>query len=397
MKWILPTFQLKKKYPARILLKCYFLFAVFVFIPNHSSHGFDDGPEDESTEEIKRLTAIWRSWESSVSSLELRGFRFVIVFDQKESTFDHNDLEEFIQNQIDPFVKNGSITLKNLQPITPPKGPSSRGGYWRPYSISISSGDVRIEDTIKGRIKTIVLKDGEEQVYREGEPQARIYESMSGYRATNISYFLFTPESIFQNKINWKYNCFDDVSCELKSDHFDLTFNKDTGVLNHFAMRLGGKYIQERFQTNVTISPQGIPVPRVNVYASYFDKSAPKVRLLDIFIFNQVEVNPNISPEQFQIAVPAGTEVMKRKSISHPPRSKGGEDPLRSRTTAPIPDIKSFSEEPGFGEKKKPKRIARPVEIESQNSSMALTLIVCNAILIIVILGIILFKRKTKI
>lgn len=371
--------------------KC-FLLIIFILVHCNVSKSQEQEFQNITVEtEIKHLTSIWDSWNSSVNSLEIKGFRFVGAFKKAGIVFTQGEFEELVQNRLIPFIDKEQINLENLQ--SKMSISESTIGSWRPFSLAISGDNILVKDTIQGRVNTIVRKSGEEQSYFEGQPQATISRTHTNYRAVTIPHFIYGPSFKLQ-KGKWTYTK-RNGSSELELDGF-LSFNYDreTGFLKRYIEKFRGNYIRERFQANAITTPQGIPVARLNAYAKY-DTSLPQtIKYVDIFVLKDISVNPVIDESRFRIAVPEGTVVAK---IKNPEKialnSEEREIPLRSTTTEAISDIKKFSETPEFGKSKRPEQITHPLISESDYFPKAATLIVANIVLLLIIFGIVYLKK----
>ncbi|QDT98983.1 hypothetical protein [Gimesia aquarii] len=372
----------------------FLLILTFVFLLNQNAEAVEQNESGNKAEaELKHLETLWKTWDSSVTSFELKGFRFVGLFEQKGTVFTHTEFEELVQNQMIPFIDKNEITLENLKSklnITTPSG-----GYWRPFSIVMSADSLRIEDVIQGKTYTVVRNNGQESDYYEGQKQANVHGSYSGLISANRSNYLYqVPSSTFKGNVD--YSCPQLNFCTMKSKTRLLKYNKETGFVYYYARRsLNGDYRSEKIQSNEIVSPKGVPVPRIIADASYF-KNSPTIKVLDLFLFSHIEINPKLSPEIFQIAVPAGVNVVKFENAeSYLPLSKGGKRPPMASAQKPISDIQKFSEQPGFGKKEKPASRAQPVNLENDRSSMVLILIIGNILFVFIIIGIMMYRKKT--
>lgn len=307
---------------------------------------FTSAAEDKAMDparkaEIKRLQSIWKSWDKSVTPLEIKGFRYWGSFHQAENSFSHADFEKLVRDQIIPLIKSEKITQKNLQ-ATLDASPSLEG-YWRPFTLIASKDAIRLDDTIGGKIFSMVRIDGQELSYFETSRQANVYGTFTGLASASVSDYLYRPPHTFQSP-QWNFSCLDDKTCHLKFNTTLIEYDKQSGMIKHLQIRSReNNFIRERIQANEFVSKEGVPVPRLIANADYV-RGASSVRRLELFVLNQIKVNSEISPERFHLAVPAGVNVVKFKTGgNHIPASKGGERPSMRRTPGAISDLRRFA------------------------------------------------------
>lgn len=293
--------------------------------------------------EIKRLQSLWKSWDKSVTSLELKGFRCFESFSQDQNWFSYTDFEKRIYDHIIPLIESDKITPKKLQ-ATLDASPSLKG-YWRPFTFTISKDAIRLDDTIEGKHYSVVRIDDQEFSYLETSLQANVYGTFTGLESLRVSEYLYRLHHTFQND-QWNLSCSDDKTCQLKLNTMLIEYDKQSGMIKHFQVRSReNKLIRKRIQTNEVVSKTGVPIPRLIAVANSSQGSSSIISI-HLTILSQIKVNPEISPERFHIAVPAGVNVVKFKSGgNHIPASKGGERPPMLKTTAPISDLRSFAQQ----------------------------------------------------
>ncbi|QDU08999.1 hypothetical protein [Gimesia aquarii] len=292
--------------------------------------------------EIKRLQSLWKSWDKSVTSLELKGFRCYESFSQDQNWFSYTDFEKRIYDHIIPLIESDKITQKKLQ-ATLDASPSLKG-YWRPFTFTISKDATRLDDTIGGKTFSVVRIDDQEFSYFETSRQANVYGTFTGLKSLRVSEYLYRPYHTFQND-QWDLSCSDDKTCQLKLNTMLIEYDKQSGMIKHFQVRSRkNKLIRKRIQTNEIVSKTGVPIPRLIAVANS-SRGSSSISSINLTILSQIKVNPEISPERFHLAVPAGVNVVKFKSgtANHIPTSQGGARPRMRRTPAPISDLRNFA------------------------------------------------------
>lgn len=339
---------------------------------------------EEATEEVTRLQSIWQGWSDTVHSMEAKGHTFVGKCGPDGLSRDA--VERIIFDTILPNIKPGSTSLDTLNSLTSPVFSNKREdkqtrpfGMWRPFTLVEDSGALRVDELIGGYTQVTVRKDGQEQQYWEGARQVSLFTAHTGLQIESIKTFLpdyRLPKAKDKAKdFQWKLTQVDGgepmrhLECMgADGQRITLEYDGTTGFVQRYSRLFKDQYFRELIRSHPIITPLGIPIPQVVINLRY--SPSPKndgmvVHQITMEVIDEVHVNRSINPGEFQISVPAGTNIVKFEGGDQYPPAPGT---VRRRRPAelvnhPVADARAYGERSDFGNRKPP----QDTDIQKEN------------------------------
>lgn len=361
------------------------LLAAAVFVAITLPSATNAVPADNG-EALSKVSAIWNQWDASVKSLEIEGYKFIGSFRSPENKFTRQGLEGLVYGKLIPLVeKTPVIGVSGLRELTLPlfRENSDRHdlkqplGSWRPFTFVEDSGRIRVDDVLLGDLMTTIRKDGEEQQYLEGVRQAELHPAQTSYLVEDRNRFLYRPPN------HWL----------AKPGRSAVDVDSQTGFVARFTiLQPEGQFAFERIQSLPLTVMQDVPVPQLIVEARYFP-GTDTIKLLTIYVINQVHLNREIDHSRFKLAVPAGTTIVDRSSIDEEKNARFGRPRHRLEVVRDaVSDVDSYAERPDFGRRTTTPQL--PKMLGGRPSSIQVVLIVANVIAIFILLFTIAWRRR---
>jgi hypothetical protein len=319
----------------------------------------DDPASAQPAEEVARLQKLWANWKLKASSIDVVGFEFIGVVGADQSKLSRRELIALIQETLPTTVKQtAKVDLATLAAATdamfppPPKGivGAATFGRWSEFSMLREASNVRFDQVIAGRMRTTVRRGPIEQSFSRGSRQASVFTKNGGLRIPDMDTFIYGPK-LPSASIVWRIQTTEPTKPRLIAEGDRgkanlLDYDAQSGFIEYHGLRLTEKqFHKERFQSSAVLTPDGIPIPRV---VSEFEYNR-RLELPDhicIYVLTTVEVGDHFEDSEFNLNVPAGTNVILFNGA--PGEHLPGERPAMKTTTKAVDDAEQFTHSEEF-------------------------------------------------
>ena len=321
----------------------------------------------EAAMEIQQLMDRWAGWKEQTKTSRIEGFRFIGLCSTKESAIARDAVLKMYTEVLMPWchsriVASDPVTIESLADLPVeamfprlPKGALKYdrvGTGWSHFVLLDSPSGRRVDQDASAGHKTIVRRDGKEQKYSSATKQASLLPGEGKERVEKLADFLYMPN--LRPLTDVKFDAVDRyVFTNTSKDHeFKIEVNPANGFVYHDARRLTERgYLIERIQDLPFDGAGVLPIPRLLVQMSYQSAtpSGPTfLRSIVFYIITSVELNNDTTPQDLQLAVPAGTVIADFENQMPSPTSRTGMGPTARRVMEPVKDALEKAREPAF-------------------------------------------------
>jgi len=315
-----------------------------LLLPSPSSRSAlasDDAPA------TKAIFDRWNAIADSIVTAKLRCRQLLLVSrpDQISTAPTRAEINHFFHDTLVPLVDMPDAAGAMSRATDNRLGGQwqSLRGEWRRVDIVADGAKVR-NDTRHGvpsvpRVagqdrRTRVRSDNEELHYSPTIRQATISPAPSQIRMIGIADIRYAPNLHLITTQTWSIEILDAERARLLSEVFSIEYDRDSVFIHHATNGRKSEIWQLRPH-----SYGGVDVPQVS--ARFFFRDAPdrEQHLLkaEIYVLESGEVNHEISPAAFEVAVPRGTLVVDNTQAA----KESGVRPFRAdRDTSDVKTLK---------------------------------------------------------
>ena len=281
----------------------------------------DDPETSKPAAELARLRKIWDDWKLKATSMEVEGFEFYGRADDNQLS--HKDLIKLIQEDLPKLVnQNQKYDVAALEAVTGANFPrptkenvnSATFGRWADISLVRDANNLKFVQTIDGRTSSTVRRGAIEQTYSIGNRQASVYTKNGHLNIPGIDMFLYGPALPLRTP-PWRLQGTDPVKMHLIAEGDQgaanlLDYDAVSGFVGYHGLRVSDtRFIKEHFQSGAVLTKDGVPLPRIVADINYTSRPE-STRRVTIYVLTAVEIGNEIDRAEFNLGVPAGTNVV---------------------------------------------------------------------------------------
>ncbi|MFV0446015.1 MAG: hypothetical protein ACK5Q5_20760 [Planctomycetaceae bacterium] len=371
----------------------------------------------ESREELEReflkVHDTWASWEDKISSIRVAGFEFFGVCDEATIETSSEFVRKMVESSLVPLVQKGPPTLDELRSVTlplfvegrDPSQPERPRGRWRTFTLVRDGGKVSKESEIAGVRKAAVRTPDGEQWYSGTDSRGSTFPTPTGLILEDVGDFVYRPSEGLpydqdgkpsQEKLRTKFNVTHEGAqhTRVASSYSAVEFDSLDGFVHEHRWSIPPiQKFSQRYQYLPVVTDAGIPVARVFT-KMHFKKATgdpPPVSAFYVFVVNEIEINPVIDPQQFELAVPAGTAVQKYAATVRTRDTPAPEIEIASKD---VTDLAAFTNRADFGQQKAVPTGAQSLAPGRSRDSWASVILWINAALVVIVVGVYLVRRR---
>ena len=322
-----------------------------------------------SERSIGHWKQVWKSWESSTSTIEIEYFGFTALrsgTDDFASKTQSDELIERIRLLVESTDAPTLFDLESLSQISFPVDLSGKSkGLWGTGHLIQCLDKVRLDHTqrlppgegetydpvhYETRLRTIARVNGKEVEYIDFNRQASVYDSHSQKEIGGISTYVLAPTHL-DRYTEWKTSVLAENRVRYWGESPDtgtveLHVDAQSGFI-HRIRHVAGPFFEETIQYLPISQEHDIPVARFIATVKGLNDLPDLIRF---HVVKSVRLGGQISDDRFQVDVPEGVLVVKFPEFgAYVPPSQGGSRPPMERVLSAKPDALALSQESAFG------------------------------------------------